>query len=340
MKSSNSYTAIVKCPFCDAQVDSKMLADHAKQYHAGEQKKQAKADRKASTPIEGFQSTKPVFMPGRTFFVDESGVVINPRLLPKGERPRPSRKHGTRILPNRVTSRPEHYPPKKNFKSIDGKRAKRRIIVNPPTDPVKVATSLVDKIYLVIERAKKSQEHILIVCPFCNLAISPAKLIKHMLRVHPEEQEVRSLKTIEGEKAAEPQPPQAYLLPKRVSAKKSNSSGLATLVACPHCTAQVKSTKLQKHIAKVHPKTLLRSQQVAKKVKTIPNRKRKAPTQSSTKAGLGQEEGRINSLEAFRQSFDEQRDGSKGLGHMRRESNGRFGSYPLHDDYSDEADAA
>ena len=35
---------------------------------------------------------------------------------------------------------------------------------------------------------------------------------------------------------------------------------------------------------------------------------------------------------------DEPRDGSKNLGHMARE-NGRFGSYPLHDDYDDESDA-
>ena len=36
---------------------------------------------------------------------------------------------------------------------------------------------------------------------------------------------------------------------------------------------------------------------------------------------------------------DHDQDGSQGLGHFRRESSGQFGSYPLHDDYSDEADA-
>lgn len=39
------------------------------------------------------------------------------------------------------------------------------------------------------------------------------------------------------------------------------------------------------------------------------------------------------------ESHDEAQDGSKGLGHFRRESSGQFGSYPLHDDYSDESDA-
>jgi hypothetical protein len=34
-----------------------------------------------------------------------------------------------------------------------------------------------------------------------------------------------------------------------------------------------------------------------------------------------------------------EQDGSKGLGFMRRESNGQFGSYPMHDDYSEESNA-
>ncbi|MCL4299786.1 MAG: pentapeptide repeat-containing protein [Anaerolineae bacterium] len=39
------------------------------------------------------------------------------------------------------------------------------------------------------------------------------------------------------------------------------------------------------------------------------------------------------------QSFYETRDGSKGLGHMRRDIDGTFGSYPLHDPYGDEAES-
>jgi|GEM_PF-5813529 len=45
-----------------------------------------------------------------------------------------------------------------------------------------------------------------------------------------------------------------------------------------------------------------------------------------------------NVAEAFRQAFDEKSDGSKGLGHFRREWDGKFGSYPLHDDDSGEKD--
>lgn len=44
-----------------------------------------------------------------------------------------------------------------------------------------------------------------------------------------------------------------------------------------------------------------------------------------------------SSKEALSQSNYEPRDGSKGLGHMRRDYNGTFGSFPLHDDYDDEA---
>jgi hypothetical protein len=38
-------------------------------------------------------------------------------------------------------------------------------------------------------------------------------------------------------------------------------------------------------------------------------------------------------------SIPDQMERSDGMAHFRRESNGQFGSYPLHDDYSDEADA-
>jgi hypothetical protein len=48
--------------------------------------------------------------------------------------------------------------------------------------------------------------------------------------------------------------------------------------------------------------------------------------------------GPVQNHESLKQSQDETRDGGKYMGHMRRE-NGKFGSLPLYDDYSDEADA-
>jgi hypothetical protein len=46
----------------------------------------------------------------------------------------------------------------------------------------------------------------------------------------------------------------------------------------------------------------------------------------------------VSAKETFRQADDEQRDGGKYIGFMRRER-GKFGSRPIHDDYSDESDA-
>lgn len=44
-----------------------------------------------------------------------------------------------------------------------------------------------------------------------------------------------------------------------------------------------------------------------------------------------------NVAEAFHQAFDEKMDGGKGLGHMQREWDGKFGSLPLYDNYDDES---
>ena len=46
-----------------------------------------------------------------------------------------------------------------------------------------------------------------------------------------------------------------------------------------------------------------------------------------------------NMGEAFRQAFNEKRDGSKDFAHFRRQWDGKYGSHPLHDDYSDESNA-
>lgn len=61
-----------------------------------------------------------------------------------------------------------------------------------------------------------------------------------------------------------------------------------------------------------------------------PRTKGPPPTSAATSANLG---------EAVSQSDHEPRDGSKHIGTFRRESSGKFGSFPLHDDYGDESDA-
>jgi hypothetical protein len=77
------------------------------------------------------------------------------------------------------------------------------------------------------------------------------------------------------------------------------------------------------------------------------NKINKKPTQPSVESPAAQRRAKLvddyfdivrNKLPIDEQYDDEPRDGSKGLGHFKREG-GQFGSYPLHDDYDDESDA-
>lgn len=45
------------------------------------------------------------------------------------------------------------------------------------------------------------------------------------------------------------------------------------------------------------------------------------------------------SLEALEQSFEDRRDAGRGWGYHRRDYDGTFGSFPVHDNYGDESDA-
>jgi hypothetical protein len=119
----------------------------------------------------------------------------------------------------------------------------------------------------------------------------------------------------------------------------ANDSEKNQLARCPYCTAHVKTTRLRKHLAKVHPSKHLLNTGARDLPTAATSQRRTERPEHTAKASLSWREDQVQALEALRQSFDEPRDGSKGLGHMRREGDGKFGSFPLHDDYGDEADA-
>jgi hypothetical protein len=129
-----------------------------------------------------------------------------------------------------------------------------------------------------------------------------------------------------------------------VSSKEINyfvdrSTGRILSAICPLCTSKLQPAVLKDHFARRHPYASLDNWQPPRPQKTIRRQNGKGQLKRPEKAGLGWKEDQIHALEALRQSFDETRDGSKGLGHMRREWNGQFGSFPLYDDYGDESDA-
>ena len=112
---------------------------------------------------------------------------------------------------------------------------------------------------------------------------------------------------------------------------------------CPICDVDLLNpARFKRHLSEVHHITI--SSPKSKSTKLIQakhqmkhDKSQKEIKQQQLPSDIVPDGQEGNIAEAFRQAFDEKRDGSKGLGHMRRESDGKFGSFPLHDDYSDES---
>lgn len=104
-------------------------------------------------------------------------------------------------------------------------------------------------------------------------------------------------------------------------------------VECRYCHKLVKRIKIKQHIH-IHHSDILHVENKQSK-KQIPLRREKQKDSDPSIAPEGQ---LGNVAEAFKQAFNETRYGAKGM-HHRHETDGKFGSTPLHDDYSDEADS-
>jgi hypothetical protein len=175
-------------------------------------------------------------------------------------------------------------------------------------------------------------------CPICRAKIkSQAKLEKHLRLVHNQKEPQTLMRSTTSQ-------PQAQIqLPPTIEKKPPHPVPTISIGAvCPICQVKLKSqTRLQHHLSKVHPDSGAR-RKTQIKIKHVPDESlsrqpRKGVVQLSRWLTGGQDPKLVR--EAFRQAFDEPRDGSKGLGHMEREWDGKFGSFPLHDDYDDESDS-
>jgi uncharacterized protein with PIN domain len=155
-------------------------------------------------------------------------------------------------------------------------------------------------------------------CPHCAAKVRQSNLGAHIAKVH--QAQLATTKavpapvppTVTRIAAPKPKAPTAILA--------ANRPSRTDLTVCPICNVSVRSDRLDRHRRKIHEKT-----------QGKPARNRQSSIQL------------INSdskqLSAFAQAFHEAQFGNKYVGHMRRQSSGRFGSLPLYDDYGDDADA-
>jgi len=104
-------------------------------------------------------------------------------------------------------------------------------------------------------------------------------------------------------------------------------------IKCRYCNRFIEKDQINKHDKIYHPdKISLKNRQEKHSIPPKHKKNNKSETDIEPEGKLG------NMAEAFKQAFDETRYGAKGM-HHRHESDGKFGSTPLHDDYEDESDS-
>ncbi|MCE7987217.1 MAG: hypothetical protein DYG89_39100 [Caldilinea sp. CFX5] len=154
-----------------------------------------------------------------------------------------------------------------------------------------------------------------IVCPHCHVLLQPENIKRHMKHAHGKlDVQSKSGKSSTKTRSAMP-------------AKSGKTS--QPLTACPVCGVAVGERRLAKHLRKVHPTHASQAHEAKVVKQKTPQQNEQSQRQSTT---------RQQQLAEFEQAFHESRFGDKYVGLSRREGNGRFGSLPLYDDYSDDAD--
>lgn len=106
------------------------------------------------------------------------------------------------------------------------------------------------------------------------------------------------------------------------------------MMQCPHCSSKVRKDRLKKHLEKKCTGHFTQSSKMLSATKHSRKPKHNAPrTQRRSYA-----QPRHSDPSWYDCNSVDQMDGSKYLGYYRREYEGsRFGSFPLHDDYSEES---
>jgi hypothetical protein len=362
MKPSKSYGSLVKCPFCEQQVPSKKLADHAKTYHAGHNNYSSKLDPKSGAPLEKAESTKPIVPRAGDYFIDPSGFLVNAKLIQEeikingNDQPRG-------VTRGKRTSRGRF------------KKGKKTKSVARPSAPVPATESRqglsmdaafqekiewLNRLSSVIETATNQEASDFRQCPICNVAVKQNRLKKHIATVHrgvPVPGNQMEKPPIKKAAQADDMIAKSTALSRKRTQRSvrhshnaldnqngTKTSGFSTsvdkvvtnreanVVKCPLCKHRAAYKVLFTHLQVSHPE--INPKIVMAKFNRV--------NSHNARGNLSRYQEELNDLvkdyERLKQGLDEHRDGGKYMGHMRRE-HGRFGSLPLYDDYSDESDA-
>lgn len=167
--------------------------------------------------------------------------------------------------------------------------------------------------------SKKVIAKALVRCPVCKTSVKSSRLENHIRKVHPSfyrDEVDTELNDAINLKPARETPNQ--------------------IVQCPRCLVKIASKRLDKHMKTYHSEGTSNLGQNRGKAVSRTNHGKNIKNQQYNDRSSEPINAVIKN-EDVRDSFDDLQDGSKYWGFMRREQ-GRYGSFPMFDDYSEESE--
>jgi uncharacterized C2H2 Zn-finger protein len=158
-----------------------------------------------------------------------------------------------------------------------------------------------------------------VTCPECQVTIRQDRLDKHLRKAHGPKAVASVTEPADSGDDCNNADAEKILPKPDAQTQFQSFNDPKSFVACPVCSVSVRNDHLGKHLRKVHfhPST---------KMNNAPAKAGKALAKGRTSATF--EHSRV----------EREQDGSKNIGYLARER-GRYGSHPMHDDYSDEGGA-
>ncbi len=321
---------MVSCPKCNATVSEDNLKKHMFRVHAVK----TNTVQNSQTSVQTGDREQSVFL-----YTDDSGVVISESQY--------AEYHGDakykRQLSGNYFSKKEKVT-SSTFAEINaGQKENTKYAVCPECKAVFLADQLQKHIgafhsvhnlpptnrFWHKRSYKGNIAKLTFFCPVCNAGLTTKdKLKTHIEKKHPHKS--APIKPEQTKSTTNPSTPHIPVNPAQSLIVKGKASAP---VYCPDCRVELKNeARFLKHRLKVHGNKPIESGKSQKTIQIQPEQK---VVGRRTGAGVSRRGDHIP--ESFIQSFDESRDGSKGLGHLAREWDGKFGSYPLHDNYDDES---
>lgn len=178
----------------------------------------------------------------------------------------------------------------------------------------------------------------MVLCPHCASPLKPKKLKSHLQHRCPKRNLERANEPMDTEVQFKVQP--GSVSQKKAAPPKSQPQ----FAVCPRCRQRVREDRLAAHMDTRCVNRSGTEPPVPDKIRrpetveVVTKRPAKTKKRQSLMPNIidGRSESNSPMVEAFRQAFDEAEDGSRLYAHRYTE-NGRFGSYPIHDDYSEES---